>query len=138
MRCPKCGSNNTCVLESRAKDNGYSTMRRRKCNDCGNGFKTTELGSIDKKRVKTSKNSRGEIFDYNKLLLSIVSADYEGDIPLNKVYEFIYSIILEKNQIFTKEELIEKVASFLKEKNYKVYVRYLCKYKKFILEEETK
>lgn len=137
MRCPKCGSNNTSVSESRPKDNGYSTMRRRKCNDCGSNFKTTELGSIDKKRVKTTESSRGEIFDYNKLLLSIVSADYEGDIPLSKVYEFVYSIILEKKQTFTKEELIEKVASFLKEKNYKVYVRYLCKYKKFVLEENN-
>lgn len=41
MNCPKCGSKNVYVIDSR-KDDQQRVFRRRKCTDCGEQFRTIE------------------------------------------------------------------------------------------------
>lgn len=41
MKCPKCGSDNTAVKDSRQK--GGKTWRRRNCLACGHLFSTYEI-----------------------------------------------------------------------------------------------
>ncbi|MCL2037907.1 transcriptional regulator NrdR, partial [Candidatus Saccharibacteria bacterium] len=40
MHCPKCGHDNSKVIESR--DTGDAVRRRRECLDCGNRYTTYE------------------------------------------------------------------------------------------------
>lgn len=42
MRCPACGSDDTCVTETRPRDAGH-IKRRRGCAGCGHGFTTYEV-----------------------------------------------------------------------------------------------
>ena len=42
MRCPKCSSNDTKVVDSRSPREGSNIRRRRECNECGHRFSTLE------------------------------------------------------------------------------------------------
>lgn len=138
MRCPECGCERTRVLESRDRDNCYSIMRRRKCLSCGNMFKTTEVASAEKKRVgKTIDSPRGIAFEPKKILLSIIIADSDSEIPVKDVNDFVTGFLIENKEKYTKKEIIRRIAEFLKEKSYTAYVRYLCKYQNFILDETS-
>lgn len=43
MRCPKCGSLNTIIIDSRSKNEGIRRRRRYECNMCGERFSTMEV-----------------------------------------------------------------------------------------------
>lgn len=43
MRCPNCGSINTCVVDSRPNEEETRTRRRHKCNECDCRFTTYEI-----------------------------------------------------------------------------------------------
>jgi transcriptional regulator NrdR family protein len=41
IKCPKCGGGNTLVFDSRPRED--TQMRKRRCEDCKNKFKTYEM-----------------------------------------------------------------------------------------------
>lgn len=43
MRCPKCGSLNTLVIDSRINVEQIRRRRRYRCNRCGQNFSTMEI-----------------------------------------------------------------------------------------------
>lgn len=45
MYCPKCGSNDTCVIDTRSY--GGSVFRKRKCKECNAKFCTEEYTMCD-------------------------------------------------------------------------------------------
>lgn len=49
MTCPKCGSENNRIVDSRQRDN--TTMRRRWCNNCGLRFNTLEVQEEKYKKI---------------------------------------------------------------------------------------
>lgn len=46
MKCPKCGSNNVSVNDSRNSPRRNGWKRKRLCNKCGQVFKTVERYSL--------------------------------------------------------------------------------------------
>ena len=58
MSCPRCGSINTKVIESKNTDNQTCLIRRRQCNRCGERWNTVELYS----ELGTKKNVRSDYF----------------------------------------------------------------------------
>ena len=67
MRCPKCTSDNTKVLDTRTSKNETSIRRRRECLQCGYRFTTIEeVLRSDLQVVK--RDGRREDFDRAKCL----------------------------------------------------------------------
>lgn len=55
MNCPKCGSDDTAVRDTRMT--GIVRYRRRKCNRCGNKFSTMEIPMQEYIRLKEIENA---------------------------------------------------------------------------------
>ena len=67
MRCPKCNSLETKVLNTRMGKDEFSIRRRRQCLDCDYRFSTIEeIQRVDLQVVK--RDGRREDFDRTKLL----------------------------------------------------------------------
>lgn len=83
MKCPFCGTAETCVLESRIVEDG-SIRRRRECEKCGKRFTTIE-------QVKRSflwvikKDGRREVFDKEKVKRGILRAIEKRPVSLDLV-----------------------------------------------------
>ena len=58
MNCPKCGSYNTTVYDTRLEEK--SRRRRRRCNDCEHRFTTYEITLGDDVRLKAEVETDGE------------------------------------------------------------------------------
>ena len=56
MVCPKCGSDQLTVVDTRRK-NG-TVWRRRGCISCGNRFNTVEIGEERMKELKKAEKQR--------------------------------------------------------------------------------
>src|SRR5713101_137660 len=73
MRCPKCGSRDDKVIDSRQSRDSSSIRRRRECLSCGYRFTTYE--EIERSDLRVVKRERThEPFDRRKLAGSIAKA----------------------------------------------------------------
>jgi transcriptional repressor NrdR len=73
MRCPKCGSRDDKVVDSRQSRDASSIRRRRECLNCGYRFTTYE--EIERSDLRVIKRDRThETFDRRKLAGSIAKA----------------------------------------------------------------
>jgi len=73
MRCPKCGSRDDKVIDSRQSRDSSSIRRRRECLSCGYRFTTYE--EIERSDLRVVKRDRThEPFDRRKLTGSIAKA----------------------------------------------------------------
>ena len=73
MRCPKCGSLEDKVIDSRLSKDGESIRRRRECLGCEVRFTTYEqIERLEMRAIK--RDGRHEPFDRQKLLGSIAKA----------------------------------------------------------------
>jgi transcriptional repressor NrdR len=73
MRCPKCGSRDDKVVDSRQSRDASSIRRRRECLNCGYRFTTYE--EIERSDLRVIKRDRThEAFDRRKLAGSIAKA----------------------------------------------------------------
>ena len=70
MICPKCGSPNTLVMDSRQQKT-YNNRRRRKCVDCGCRFGTVEVAELDEvnmTRIRTLMVEQSKPRQYEKII----------------------------------------------------------------------
>ena len=73
MRCPKCGSRDDKVIDSRQSRDGSSIRRRRECLKCKYRFTTYE--EVERSDLRVVKRDRThEPFDRRKLAASIAKA----------------------------------------------------------------
>ena len=73
MRCPKCGSRETRVLDKRDSDEVPVTRRRRECQACGTRFTTYEKPELAN-LILVKKDGRRQEFDRAKLRASLQKA----------------------------------------------------------------
>src|SRR5256885_1590368 len=73
MRCPKCGSRDDKVIDSRQSRDASSIRRRRECLKCKYRFTTYEEIERSDLRVVT-RNRTQDFFDRHKLVTSIAKA----------------------------------------------------------------
>ncbi|MEM0967610.1 MAG: transcriptional regulator NrdR [Verrucomicrobiota bacterium] len=132
MRCPKCSSTETKVVDSRVGKTETSIRRRRECISCGFRFTTTEEVLRENLRVIKMDQSR-EDFDRNKVMKGIRKAIEGRPVEMERVEMMIADIVdtLQKeffDEIPTKA-IGEEIMNRLKLIDQIAYVRFAIAYK---------
>ena len=134
MRCPKCGYEDSKVIDSRPSENNDAIRRRRECESCGFRFTTYERREELPLSVRKRDGLR-EPFDRQKLLNGLIRATVKRDIPVSRLDQLIDSILNElrdagRNEI-TSEELGDIVLRRLLALDKVAYIRFASVYKDF-------
>ena len=91
MRCPKCGCEESKVVDSRPSDSNDSIRRRRECVTCGFRFTTYERRE-ELPLLVVKKDGHKETFDRSKLMRGLVTATVKRDVPIEALDTLIDSI----------------------------------------------
>lgn len=91
MRCPKCGCEESKVVDSRPAENNDSIRRRRECIACGFRFTTYERREELPLVVRKHDGSK-EPFDRQKLMRGLIRATVKRDIPVERLHQLIDDI----------------------------------------------
>jgi transcriptional repressor NrdR len=134
MLCPKCGSLDDKVIDSRMAKDGASIRRRRVCLDCGTRFTTYE--EIERAEIRVVKrDGRSEPFDRQKLLHSFDKACEKRPINAQRIETLVNEIQLElesqaENEV-PSQEIGRQVMDKLRVTDPVAYVRYASVYREF-------
>lgn len=132
MNCPKCGSEESKVIESR--DSSGSIRRRRECLQCANRFTTYER--IERPNIAVNKrDGRKVLFDRQKLYNSVqrsigklLTAETEVENIVSHVEDKIYSL---GELEVTSKQIGDFVLDELANCNEIAYVRFASVYREF-------
>ena len=134
MRCPKCGCEESKVVDSRPAENNDSIRRRRECVSCGFRFTTYERREELPLVVRKHDGSK-EPFDREKLMRGLVRATVKRDIPIDVLDKLIGDIESELRDHGTTEvdsgALGEMVLHRLADFDKVAYVRFASVYRDF-------
>lgn len=134
MQCPKCGTKDTRVIDSRVSASGLAIRRRRSCQNCGYRFSTTE--EIIRDDLYVVKNDgRREPFDRNKLAAGVQRATEKRPLDSEQVEMLIADVLADLDVEFDAEipsrAIGERVMARLKAVDQIAYVRFASVYKQF-------
>ena len=134
MRCPKCTSLETKVLDTRIGKNETSTRRRRECLDCGYRFTTMEeVLWADLQVVK--RDGRREDFDRVKMRGGLKKAVEKRPIEVMQIEMMVADILATLERKYDHEipsqAIGEHIMQRLKHLDQIAYVRYASVYKDF-------
>ncbi|MDO5119485.1 MAG: transcriptional regulator NrdR [Coriobacteriales bacterium] len=91
MRCPKCGFDESKVVDSRPSENNDAIRRRRECTRCGCRFTTYERRE-ETPLLVIKRDGREETFDRQKIMRGLLTATVKRDIPLEQLNGLIDDI----------------------------------------------
>ncbi len=132
MRCPKCSSTETKVIDSRVAKSETSIRRRRECLSCGFRFTTVEEVLRENLRVIKVDRSR-EDFDRGKMLRGIRKAIEGRPVEMERIDMMIADIVDKLQKEFFDEipsrAIGEEIMSRLKQIDQIAYVRFAIAYK---------
>src|ERR1700736_5455643 len=138
MRCPKCGSRDDKVIDSRQSRDSSSIRRRRQCLKCGYRFTTYE--EIERSDLRVVKRDRThEPFDRRKLVSSIAKAFEKRSTSLVTLEEMVDDIVhgLETSgREVLSAEIGEKVLKKWRAADEVAYLRYASVHQRFQGEDE--
>jgi transcriptional repressor NrdR len=133
MRCPKCGSRDDKVIDSRQSRDGSSIRRRRQCLKCKYRYTTYE--EIERSDLRVVKRNREhEPFDRRKLAASIAKAFEKRSASLLTLEDMVDQIVheLEIGGREVPSSMIgAKVLEKLREIDEVAYLRYASVYQRF-------
>ena len=134
MRCPKCGTLEDKVIDSRLSKDGGSIRRRRECLQCEIRYTTyEELERLELRVIK--RDGRHEPLDRQKLLGSIAKACEKRPIGLEEMEEAVKEIIREIEAPQEREVTTKTIGARVMEKLHVLdpvaYVRYASVYRQF-------
>ena len=136
MRCPKCGCEDSRVVDSRSSESGSAIRRRRECLNpaCNERFTTYERR--EETPIQVIKKDGGlEPFDRNKLLASLLKASVKRSIPVDTLDELITDIETELRNDFKSEVSSKALGDMVLERLLKIdtvaYVRFASVYRDF-------
>ena len=134
MRCPKCTSADTKVLDTRTSKNETSIRRRRECLECGYRFTTVEeVLRADLQVVK--RDGRREDFDRAKMLGGLKKAVQKRPIDVMQIEMLVADALAVLEKEFDHEipakAVGEQIMTRLKHLDKIAYVRYASVYKDF-------
>lgn len=134
MHCPKCGSADTKVLDSRPLDTENAIRRKRECNACGQRFKTIERVEYTQIQVLKKDGTR-ELFSREKLIKGLLRACDKTPVSLGDLEELVADIeaTLASNMEYEVEstQIGEMVMERLRKLNDIAYVRFASVYRQF-------
>ena len=133
MRCPKCGKDDTRVVDSRMQDATNAIKRRRECRSCGYRFTTFERCEDPIEVIK--RDGTTQPFDRNKLLVGLMRATSKRDIDLSALNGLIDDIEHElRGRTLTaveSDEIGEMVLKLLQRLDKVAYIRFASVYRDF-------
>lgn len=91
MRCPKCGCEESKVVDSRPSESNDAIRRRRECTSCGFRFTTYERCE-EVPLVVIKRDGHKEPFDRQKLMRGLVTATVKRDVPMTALSGLIDDI----------------------------------------------
>ena len=134
MRCPKCGTLDDKVIDSRLSKEGTSIRRRRECLSCETRFTTYEVLERNEIRV-IKRDGRREPLERQKLLGSIAKACEKRPIALSQMEHVVEEILQELETLQEREigskQLGARVMTRLHTLDPVAYVRYASVYREF-------
>jgi transcriptional repressor NrdR len=133
MRCPKCGSRDDKVIDSRQSRDSSSIRRRRECLKCKYRFTTYE--EIERSDLRVVKRDRThEPFDRRKLVSSVAKAFEKRSVSLMTLEQVVDDIIHDL-ETSGREVLSTAIGSKVLEKlrgiDEVAYLRYASVHQKF-------
>src|ERR1044072_6171146 len=133
MRCPKCGSRDDKVIDSRQSRDGSSIRRRRQCLKCKYRYTTYE--EIERSDLRVIKSDRThEPFDRRKLAASVAKAFEKRSASLLTLEDMVDEIVheLEAGGREVPSSVIgARVLEKLREIDEVAYLRYASVYQRF-------
>jgi transcriptional repressor NrdR len=133
MRCPKCGSRDDKVIDSRQSRDSSSIRRRRECIRCGYRFTTYE--EIERSDLRVIKRDRShEPFERRKLAGSIAKAFEKRSVSLVTLEQVVDEIVHELETTGREVSSVQigaKVLEKLRETDEVAYLRYASVHRHF-------
>lgn len=133
MRCPRCGGDETKVIDSRTQDASNAIKRRRECKACGYRFTTFERCEDPIEVIKT--NGSTQPFDRDKLLVGLMRATTKREIDASQLNALIDDIERElRSRTRTKvtsHEIGDMVLKRLEKLDKVAYIRFASVYRDF-------
>ena len=133
MRCPKCGSKDDKVIDSRQSRDSSSIRRRRVCLACKYRFTTYE--QIERSDLRVIKRDRThEPFDRRKLVSSLAKACEKRSIGLLTLEQTVDDIVHEletSGREISSAAIGVKVLEKLRELDEVAYLRYASVHRRF-------
>ena len=131
MKCPKCGSDDDKVLDSRAVRDGAAIRRRRECTVCGARFTTHE--DIDRDEVTVVKqDGTREPFSRQKLEKGVRIACQKRPVSEDQLQSLLDSVVaaLDGEEVPTSK-IGELVMERLHALDEVAYIRFASVYRRF-------
>ncbi len=91
MRCPRCGCEESKVVDSRPSESNDAIRRRRECTGCGFRFTTYERCE-EMPIVVIKRDGHKEPFDRQKVMRGLLTATVKRDIPVSTLTALIDDI----------------------------------------------
>lgn len=133
MRCPKCGSRDDKVIDSRQSREGLSIRRRRECLKCAYRYTTYE--EIERTDLRVIKRDRShEPFDRRKLVNSLAKACEKRSISLVLLEQAVDDIIHEietGGREVTSAQIGTHVMTKLRDIDEVAYLRFASVHRRF-------
>ena len=133
MRCPKCGSRDDKVIDSRQSRDGSSIRRRRQCLKCKYRYTTYE--EVERSDLRVVKRDRThEPFDRRKLAGSIAKAFEKRSTSLLTLEDMVDEIVHEletSGREVPSSAIGAKVLEKLRAIDEVAYLRYASVYQRF-------
>lgn len=133
MKCIRCKSEDTSVVDSRVIEN--QVKRRRECKKCGKRFTTIEVAVLSNITVIKSDESK-RIFDREKLKKGISRAFNKLEYSEDKIDDLVDDIENEirdnYGSMITSSNIGKIVLEKLKNINEVAYIRFASVYNKFL------
>jgi transcriptional repressor NrdR len=133
MRCPKCGSRDDKVIDSRQSRDSSSIRRRRQCLNCRYRFTTYE--EIERSDLRVVKRDRThEPFDRHKLASSLAKAFEKRSVSLVTLEQMVDEIVHEletSGREVSSSQIGTKVLEKLREIDEVAYLRYASVHRHF-------
>jgi len=134
MRCPKCGCDESKVIDSRPSENNDAIRRRRECVNCGFRFTTYERRE-ELPLMVIKKDGRKEPFDRLKLMRGLIAATVKRNVPVEQLDSLIDAIESELRDggitEVAAQDLGMMVLKHLIELDKVAYVRFASVYRDF-------
>jgi transcriptional repressor NrdR len=134
MRCPKCGTQEDKVIDSRASREGATIRRRRECLSCAHRFTTYE--HIERASLMVVKrDGRREEFSREKLLAGIKRACQKRPVTPDQIEDVVEKIIDSLSSEYDREvpytAVGVRVMDGLRGLDPIAYVRFASVYRRF-------
>jgi len=133
MKCPKCQSMETKVIDSRVIEDGKSIRRRRECEFCQHRFTTFERKWFTE-LVVIKKDGSKEMYDRQKLKKALLLSFAKRDINQEELEWLLNSLETQRssegNEV-SSTQIWDDVVKALKNIDAVAYVRFASVYRSF-------